>query len=246
MPPTPSGTEPCYRTKLIALYYRLVPAEELSTAEPAELAAAVRSHLALAADRVSGRTLVRLLSPTLAEDGWSSRDTVVQIVTDDMPYLVDSVVAELARINVSVRRLVHPIVVVRRDLTGTLQEVLTGSTPDEVPPDALAESWRYVNVDRITDPDRARQVQQRLLAVLTDVREVVEDTQGMIGTAYALADALDTAPPPLPAEEVAVGAALLRWLADGHLIFLGYRHYELVWESTDGPVRACWQMMLAG
>ena len=59
--------------ELIALYYRLVPAEELSTAEPAELAAAVQSHLALAADRVPGRVLVRLLNPTRAEDGWSSR-----------------------------------------------------------------------------------------------------------------------------------------------------------------------------
>ena len=221
--------------ELIELYYRLVPAEELGSAEPAELAAAVRSHLALAADRVPGRALVRLLNPILAGDGWSSRDTVIQIVTDDMPYLVDSVGAELARIKVSVRRLVHPIVVVRRDLTGTLREVITGSNPDEAPPDALVESWMYVNVDRIADPDRARQVEQRLLTMLTDVREVVEDTQRMAGVAYALAYKLDTAPPPLPAEEVADGAALLRWLAGGHFTFLGYRRYELVWQSTGDP-----------
>jgi NAD-specific glutamate dehydrogenase len=68
----------------------------------------------------------------------------------------------------------------------------------------------YVNVDRITDPDRSRQVQQRLL---TDVREVVEDTEAMIGAAGTLADALDAATPPLPAQEVAEGTALLRWLA---------------------------------
>jgi glutamate dehydrogenase len=231
----------CDFAELTALYYRLVPDEELSTAGPAELAAAVRSHHALATHRVPGRPLVRLLNPTLAEDGWNSRDTVVQVVTDDMPYLVDSVVAELARMDVSVRRLVHPIVVVRRDLTGALREVLTGSEPaagsdpDTVPTGALAESWMYVNIDRITDPERARQVEQRLLAVLTDVREVVEDTQRMVGAAYALADELDAAPPPLPAEEVADGAALLRWLADGHFIFLGYRRYELVWQSTGDP-----------
>jgi len=180
---------------------------------------------------VHGRALARLRGHNLAEDGWSSRDTVVQIVTDDMPYLVDSVVAELARIKISVRRLVHPIVVVRRDLTGTLREVLTGSNPDEAPPDALVESWMYVNVDRIADPDRARQVEQRLLTMLTDVREVVEDTQRMAGVASALAYKLETAPPPLPAEEVADGVALLRWLADGHFTFLGYRRYELVWQS---------------
>ncbi|MGH3720735.1 MAG: NAD-glutamate dehydrogenase [Pseudonocardiaceae bacterium] len=220
--------------ELSALYYRLVPADELGDAEPAELAAAVRSHLALAAERVPGRALARVLNPTLAEDGWSSRDTIVQIVTDDMPYLVDSVVAELARVTVSVRRLVHPIVVVRRDLTGALREVLAGSSPDEAPTDALVESWMYVNVDRIADPDRARQVEQRLLGVLTDVREVLEDTQRMAGVAYAVAGELDTAPPALPAEEVADGAALLRWLAEGHLTFLGYRRYELVWPFTGG------------
>jgi len=220
--------------ELIALYYRLVPPDELAGADPAELAEAVRSHLALAAERVPGRALVRVLNPTLAEDGWSSPDTIVQIVTDDMPYLVDSVVAELARVKVSVRRLVHPIVVVRRDLTGVLREVLTGSNPDEAPTDALVESWMYVNLDRIADPGRARQVERRLLRVLIDVREVVEDTQRMADVAYALADELETAPPALPAEEVADGAALLRWLADGHLTFLGYRRYELVFRPAGG------------
>jgi glutamate dehydrogenase len=224
----------CNLAELTALYYRLVPADELSTAEPAALQAAVQSHLALAAERVPGRALVRLLNPTRAEDGWNSPDTVVQIVTDDMPYLVDSVIAELARSNLSVRRLVHPLVAVRRDLTGTLREVFTGD-PAEIPGDALVESWMYVNIDRITDPDRIRQVQHRLVTVLTDVREVVEDTPRMIATAAALADGLQAAPPPLPTEEVADCAALLRWLAGGHFTFLGYRHYELIWTSTDGP-----------
>ncbi|MGH3693937.1 MAG: NAD-glutamate dehydrogenase [Pseudonocardiaceae bacterium] len=231
--------------ELIAPYLRLVPAEELSAAQPADLAAAVRSHLALAAERVPGRALVRLLNPTLAEDGWSSQDTVVQIVTDDMPYLVDSVVAELARRNVTVRRLVHPVVSVRRDLDGMLREVLASSHTGEAPTEGLAESWIYLNVDRVTDPDRARQVEQQLLAVLTDVREVVEDSQGMIGTAHALADGLDAAPP-LPAGEVAEGAALLRWLAGGHFIFLGYRHYQLVWEPTGSTTPALRAVLASG
>ncbi|MGH3855804.1 MAG: NAD-glutamate dehydrogenase [Pseudonocardiaceae bacterium] len=220
--------------ELIALYHRLVPADERSGAEPAELAAAVRSHLALAARRVPGRALVRVLNPTVAEDGWSSRDSIVQIVTDDMPYLVDSVVAELARVKISVRRLAHPLVAVRRDLTGTLREVLTGASPGDAPTDALLESWMHVNVDRIADPDRARRVEQRLLRVLTDVREVVEDTPRMAGVACALADELDGAPPALPAREVAEGSALLRWLAGGHLSFLGYRRYELVRRCAGG------------
>ncbi|MGH3909513.1 MAG: NAD-glutamate dehydrogenase, partial [Pseudonocardiaceae bacterium] len=186
-------------------------------------------------DRAPGRALVRLLNPTHAQDGWSAPGTVVQIVTDDMPYLVDSIVTQLARMGISVQRLVHPIVVVRRDLSGALREVLADCDPDVAPADALVESWMYVEIDRSTDPGRAREVQQCLLTVLTDVREVVEDTQRMTGTACALADELETAPPPLPGEEVAEGAALLRWLAEGHFTFLGYRHYELVQDLAENP-----------
>jgi glutamate dehydrogenase len=225
---------PADLAELTALYYRHAPADELVTAGSGEVAAAVRSHLILASNRVPGRPLVRLINPTAAEHGWRCPDTVVQIVTDDMPYLVESVVAELARMNISVQRLVHPRVVVRRDLTGALQQVLTQASADDLPAGALVESWMNVNVRRITDPDVARHVEQRLLAVLTDVREVGEDTPRMINTATDLAGRLEGAPPPLPAEEVAEGVALLRWLANGHFIFLGYRRYELVRGSING------------
>ena len=109
-----------------------------------------------------------------------------------MPYLVDSVASELTRGGVQVQRVVHPIVVVRRDpVTGELQEVLPTADPADPPADALAESWMYIEVDLITDADRARELEARLLTVLTDVREVVEDTDQMASTALQLADELE-------------------------------------------------------
>jgi len=218
---------------LIRSYYRHVPAEELAAEQPGDLAAVVRAHHQLAADRVPGRAAVRLLNPEPAADGWTSAYTVVQIVTDDMPYLVDSVVSELARIDAPVHRLLHPITVVRRDVTGALQEVLDAD-PEQAPAHALTESWMHLEIDRITDADRIREVEQRLHTVLTDVREVVEDTDRMLQTARTLADQLETADLPLPDQEVRDVAALLRWLVDGHFTFLGYRQYELVREEDAG------------
>ncbi|MGH4023444.1 MAG: NAD-glutamate dehydrogenase [Pseudonocardiaceae bacterium] len=232
LPGTPDATVGL--DELIARYHQHVSDDDLDVADRAELVATVRSHCALAADRAPGRAMVRLLNPTPGDDGWSAPGTVVQIVTDDMPYLVDSVVSQLDRMGLSVRRLVHPIVVVRRDLTGGLREVLSGCDPEGAPPDTLIESWMYLELDRRVEPGRAPEVQQRLRAVLTDVREVVEDTERMAGTAAALADELEKAPPPLPAAEVTEGAALLRWLAERHFTFLGYRHYELVEEPAEG------------
>ncbi|SHG89946.1 NAD-glutamate dehydrogenase [Streptoalloteichus hindustanus] len=220
--------------ELIELYYRHVPAEEVVDDRPADLVGAVRSHHDIAVTRVPGRPVVRVFNPDPTADGWSCPATVIQLVTDDMPYLVDSVAAELARRGVQVQRVVHPIVVVRRDVAGGLRAVLPGADPEQPPGDALAESWMLIEVDRITDPERARELEQRLQSVLNDVREVVEDTDRMSGTAGTLADELERTPPPLPGEEVHEGAELLRWLADGHFTFLGYRHYELVEDPETG------------
>ncbi|MFJ6674481.1 NAD-glutamate dehydrogenase [Actinosynnema sp. NPDC091369] len=215
--------------ELIRLYYRHVPAEEVNDDDPVDLVGAVRSNYQLAGTRVPGRPVVRIINPNRAHDGWTCPATVVQVVTDDMPYLVDSVASELTRGGVQVQRVVHPIVVVRRDLvTGALQEVLPAADPADPPGDALAESWMYIEVDLLTDPDRARELETKLHAVLNDVREVVEDTDKMTGTALQLAQLLESDPPPLPDHEVRDGANLLRWLADDHFTFLGYRQYELV------------------
>jgi len=222
---------------LLRLYYRHVPAEEVNDDDPVDLLGAVRSNHQLAESRVPGRPAVRILNPTRAHDGWACPVTVVQVVTDDMPYLVDSVASELTRGGVQVQRVVHPIVVVRRDpVTGELLEVLPLADPSAPPADAIAESWMNIEVDLITDPDRARELETRLYAVLNDVREVVEDTDKMTKTARDLADVLENDPPRLSPDETTDGAKLLRWLANDHFTFLGYRQYELIRDdpTTNG------------
>ncbi|TCP48540.1 glutamate dehydrogenase [Tamaricihabitans halophyticus] len=217
---------------LIRLYFRHLPPEELIADSPVDLVGIVRSHLSLAQERVPGRPVVRLFNPNTGDDGWYRPATVIQLVTDDMPYLVDSVTAGLGRAGVHVQRVVHPIIVVGRDVAGGLQEVLTPADVDAPPEGAATESWMYIEVDLLTDPDRARELENRLASVLGDVREVVEDTGKMLDAALRLADELEVAKPASD-EQVADGAALLRWLADGHFTFLGYRNYELVGAGPD-------------
>src|SRR5215470_5357204 len=214
---------------LVPLFFRHVPAEELVETDPAELAAMVRSHKELAEDRPQGRPKVRTLNPSRRETGWSCPYTVVQIVTDDMPYLVDSVVAELTKAGSPAFRVIHPIVVVRRTVTGALTDVLVDCDPDDPPDRAAPESWMYLEVGRVVDTAAAEALERRLNNVLTDVREVVEDTSRMIKMAELIADELEENPPPdLPGHEVTGGAEFLRWLAEGHFTFLGYRRYELI------------------
>ena len=217
---------------LCELYYRSGSAEDLAGMTPGRLVEAVRSHLRLAQRRVAGRPVVRISDDTGERVG---QRMIVQIVTDDMPFLVESVLSGISRAGVYVQRVMHPIVVVRRDGAGALVEVLVEADSTNLPRGARAESWMHIETESLTDTDTDTDTDTevsdglagRITQILSDVRDVVADAAAMEHTARELAATLRADPPPLPPTEVQDGARLLEWLAEGHVTFLGYRRYEL-------------------
>jgi glutamate dehydrogenase len=216
-------------------YYLHTAPEDLLDRDPADIYGAAASHYELALNRPQGTAVVRVQTPTVEENGWSCGHTVVEIVTDDMPFLVDSVTNELTRLGRAIHVVVHPQLLVRRDITGKLLEILDADPRSaEKPQDALLESWMHIEIDRATERDELTSIETELRRVLVDVREVVEDWTKMRDGALRLADDLHAEPPAaLPGAEVEEAQELLRWLADDHFTFLGYREYDLV-RSEDG------------
>ena len=219
----------------IRRYYRHVAPEDLVGRNAVDVYGAAMSHRQLALVRPQGTAKVRVFTPTLDEHGWSSGHTVVEVVTDDMPFLVDSITAELSRDDRSIHLVVHPQLFVRRDITGQLQDVCEESDLVHPPESAVLESWMHFEIDRETDRGDLEQLEARLQRVLRDVRETVEDWQKMRQSVLRISDELAAEPPPLPEEEVTEAWELLRWLADDHFTFLGYREYAL--EQKEGEVR---------
>ncbi|MGA5002887.1 NAD-glutamate dehydrogenase [Streptomyces arboris] len=226
-------------------YYLHTAPEDLSGRDPVDVYGAAASHYRLAENRPQGTANVRVHTPTVEENGWTCSHSVVEVVTDDMPFLVDSVTNELSRQGRGIHVVIHPQVTVRRDVTGKLIEVLSGGpgTPKtskgrkdkggkgaqaELPHDALVESWIHVEIDRETDRADLQQITADLRRVLSDVRETVEDWGKMRDAALRIADDLPGEPlDDLADEEVEEARELLRWLAADHFTFLGYREYEL-------------------
>ena len=173
---------------------------------------------------------------------------VVDIVTDDMPFLVDSVTMELNRHQADITLLLHPRLVVRRDVTGALHDVSGSVNGARAEPGEITESWIHVELaslgDRVPLPDFAAGLRR----VLDDVRVTVEDQPKMIAAAASLAVAVagDGTGAPLPGRtqpQTLTGSdteagELLSWLADGHFIFLGYREYDLVPGDDGETLRA--------
>ncbi|MGX1614893.1 NAD-glutamate dehydrogenase [Micromonospora chalcea] len=217
---------------LVDRFWRFAPDEELIGFTAEEMLEAARAHRDLAQQRVPGELKLRIHEPDAEQ-----HHTVVEIVTDDMPFLVDSVTALLNSRHLDVHLLVHPLVVVRREPLGRLTEVSADVEPDDAIAGDLVESWMRIEIDPIRDPAEREALRRELQRVLTDVREAVEDWPKMRQRALALADELAAARtsdnrPPVPEKDITDSVELLRWLAHDHFTFLGYREYRLV--DTDG------------
>ncbi|MFF9409950.1 NAD-glutamate dehydrogenase [Streptomyces anandii] len=220
-------------------YYLHTAPEDLADRDPVDVFGAAFSHYRMAENRPQGTANVRVHTPTVEENGWTCSHSVVEVVTDDMPFLVDSVTNELTRQGRGIHVVIHPQFVVRRDLTGKLIEVLPARPAGEpLPHDAHTESWIHVEIDRETDRSDLKQITADLLRVLSDVREAVEDWEKMRDAAMRLADGLPDEPVPadLPGQRVEEARELLRWLSADHFTFLGFREYQLRDDDTLAAV----------
>ncbi|AKT51442.1 NAD-glutamate dehydrogenase [Arsenicicoccus sp. oral taxon 190] len=227
--------------QLLSRYYWHTASEDLAARAPEDLLGAALSHRDLARQRDQGTANVRVFTPTVAENKWSCGHTVVQVVTDDMPFLVDSVNAAIMLDGRTIHHIVHPRLVVRRDLEGRLVEVLDVD-PEDAPAgefDVVVESWMHVEIDRESDPQDLRDLEARVRRVLGDVREAVEDWPKMRDRAAATAAHLqDHRPPHVPDEEVDQAVRLLEWLADDNFTFVGCRDYQLEGGDDELALRA--------
>ena len=198
-------------------YFRQVDLEDL---DERARGPAGRAAVALAARRAApaGAPKVRVFSPTPGADGWGSRHTIVQVVNDDMPFLVDSVSLEIARQGLAIHLIVHPIFAVQRDAAACCSRSCRGATP-QLP----RESWMYIEVDRMVDAQQRAALASGIERVLADVRAAVGDWKAMVARLHGAREELAADRPGASTQEAQESRAFLDWLAGDHFTLLGYQ-----------------------
>ena len=220
-----SGPTAARQTRFVSAYFENADPEEVSAREPAKLYAIADAHWRLFdAPRNPQSAKVRVFNPTLAEDGFVSDHTVIQIVNDDMPFLVDSVTMAINRSNRTAHWVVHPLMRVTRDAQGKVLTVGSAAA-DDADPASPVESLILVECDRIVATAEQQALCAELTRVLGDVRSAVQDWRPMLAhmreTAVAIAAAT------MPDTHRQEGLDFLAWLEDRHFTFLGARDYDL-------------------
>ena len=216
---------------LLRGYFIGVGEEDLAARPPQEAVGLAARHAALAAQRRPGETLIEVLPPQAADVGRRPVSRVL-IVTDDRPFLVDSVGLAFARAGIGVHTLIHPVMQVERDARGRLR----GATAAEAVPRNGKESWQLHEIDPLFDDAVRTSLADLLRAGLADVEAAVEDWLPMRERMRAAARALE-APEGRGGRRVTASRgeaiALLDWMYGAHFVFQGYERLR----SSGGRLR---------
>ena len=197
--------------------------EHVPQARAAQQAA---EHLELGRVRSAGEDLIALNTPSEQDDGWSAGgSTLLQVVTEDRPFIVDTVATALTELGWAVRAIRHPVLVVARDAEGGVAAV--GASADA---EGVRESWLTVEAypplgTSASDlaPDTLARIREGLVAS----RLAHDDTPLMRQRLLDAVHHLDETPQPVVAAWVRRIGDLLRWMADDHFELLGYREYTV-------------------
>ena len=202
---------------LAANLFDTVEPEDLQAYSPDVLASLAESALDLLSQRVPGERKVRLVDPL---EGPLAGDpiTLVEMLNDDMPFLVDSSLLVLRDFGANIRLVAHPVISVSRDAKGGLEAL--GQE------DGQRESLIQIHVDRLVNADDRTALVERLETLLTDIHRAVRDWQAMRNRLASIVEEYRTKPMPISEQDKAETIAFMEWLDQGNFTFLGFRDYD--------------------
>lgn len=205
-------------------YYRELPDEDADDRRLDDAYAAAVTHLTLGRMRSPGDVLVRVLSPKAERDGWRTERSVLMFVTDDIPFLVDTVRMVLDRHGLGIHLMVHPMLPIVRnaghELIGFVdadpadngrEAADGGDLLDDPGTTQVVEAWTLIELDRCA-PGVEEQLEADVAAAIAEVLRVVEDFTQMRDRMRSVAN----------------GDPLIAWLGDQHFVLLGAASYDRV------------------
>ncbi len=213
-------------------FFANVPPDDVRGETLANLAGGVLAMWKTLDQRPQGQAKIKVYNPQEKSDGWTSSHTIVEIINDDMPFLVDSVTSEINRLGAEVHLVIHPMVTLKRSAKGRMTALQTGAAVIG----AQRESVMHVQISEQSS-DGCAKIAAGLAKVMAAVRAAVEDWRLMRLRCHDLIGELEHEPPDLPGSEISEALAFLRWMDDDHFTYLGYREYRFEGRGTRAVSR---------
>ena len=202
----------------LSQYYRQTAIDEFESTSIGDLYGAALAHWQFGKKRQSEQILIRVYNPKYETHGWQSSHSIVEIVCNDMPFLVDSISIVLNQTEQTIYHCLHPVFRNKRNS----ENVLTKTTASDSAKDGvIQESFMQFHIDRITESKDVIQLENSLADTLNDVVLAVRDWKEMRQSVSELSKTIKIGASSSISEQNEAGE-LLEWIVDDHFTFLGY------------------------
>lgn len=197
-----------------------------------DLYGAMINFWSLIEQRAPQETKIRIYNPDFERNGWQNPHTVIEIVTDDMPFLVDSLRMVIHRLGLVTHLMIHMGgLCIKRDQDNQAVEIFArGSTKNK---SIAMEAAVFIEIDRQTDHKALEELHRNIEQVLGDNRAVVDDWKLMREKVREAIEELKEANKNIDKAEKDESIAFLSWLEGHHFTFLGIRDYDLVHKDNE-------------
>lgn len=212
-------------------FFGTVALEDLETWSIDDLLGAAEHFWRLIENRKPRETKIDIYNPTVSEHAWHSAHTIIEILIEDMPFLVDSVRMVIDRMGFFSHLIIHMGGIgIERDANNEIIKIFPRSQQHQA---KLIEAPICVQIDRQNDPQVLEQLRSQLLAVLEDNRAASEDWMPMREKIQEVIEEMDSLPEVIPAETLQETKAFLSWIDDHHFTFLGLCDYQIKMGPQD-------------
>ena len=218
--------------EFVKQFFATISLDDLKESSIEDLYGLVINLWALMEERKPEQSKIKVYNPTFEQHGWQSTHTIVALICDDMPFLVDSLRIVIKRLGLGLYLTIHMGGIrLVRDAQHHITAVL--SREGEPVADMLLEAPILMKIERQTNPNVLAEIECQLHQVLIENRAVVDDWQIMRDQIGAITRELANAPKTINSEEIEETKAFLNWMEDHHFTFVGMRDYALVRDKKD-------------
>jgi len=205
------------------LLFRNMSTDDLQNRNDSDLYGASLSLWQMFAQYDKSAPHIRVFNPEIEKHGWHSSHTIVEIMVDDMPFLVDSIRMALNRLNITAHLLLHNPISLERDKGNNIVKLHSGAKEDNA---SHKETVFLIEIDRQGTKRDLDKLTKELHSVVDEVSLAVSDWQLMRAKLKDVLDSFDGAPCPAGDTVKKETQTFLNWLYNHNFTLMGYRHYS--------------------
>ncbi len=209
-------------------FYSSVSMDDLENRIPSDLYASILSLWNFIQQKSKTGSKLRVMNPDFEKHGWQSKHTVIELLNNDMSFLVDSVRMELNRLGLTTHLVIHlPLEITRND-KGKITKIRRATEHSK-----NVETPMYIEVDRQSDEKRLSHIRERILSILNDVQLVVSDWAPIKKKLSETIEELKNTTAPIDHGEQQEAVEFLKWISNNHFTLMGYSENKIVAVEGD-------------